>query len=122
MATPIPCKTRKEISMMPELARPEKKDANVKITMPPTKIFFLPYMSAILPKGTRRTAEDRRYAVATQPNVTASNDRSLPIRGRAILTEETMKGKGKKVSVAIRSIALFGASLLTGSSTIGHYN
>jgi hypothetical protein len=46
--------------MVTELAIPQKRDESVKITRPQVKIFFLPYMSAILPKGTRRVAEDRR--------------------------------------------------------------
>ncbi|MFO7996465.1 MAG: hypothetical protein R6U93_04880 [Dehalococcoidia bacterium] len=59
--------------------------------------------------------------MAIQPKVTASNDRSFPIEGRAIFTEEAMKGKRKKVIVAIRSIALFEVPLPTESSIIGHY-
>jgi hypothetical protein len=46
--------------MVAEFASPERRDENVKIPMPQAKILFLPYMSAILPKGTRSAAEDRR--------------------------------------------------------------
>ena len=60
-------------------------------------------MSAILPKGTSRLAEDSRNAVAIQPSVTASNDSSFPIAGRAIFTAEPMKGNRKEAIVATRS-------------------
>jgi hypothetical protein len=60
MAPPIPCKTRQEISIVAEFASPQRKDESVKMTMPQAKIFLLPYISAILPKGTRRAAEHRR--------------------------------------------------------------
>jgi len=118
MALPTPWKTRQEISIVEEFAIPEKRDESVVMTMPQMKIFFLPYISAILPKGTRKAAEDSRYAVATQAKVTAPNDSSLPIAGRAILTEEPMKGKRKDVIVATRSTRLLPVPLPTGSSTI----
>jgi hypothetical protein len=60
MALPIPCKTRAEISQMAFGAIAESKDVTPKISMPYVKILFLPYMSAILPKGTKNMAADRR--------------------------------------------------------------
>jgi hypothetical protein len=44
----------------------------VKATIPKPKILFLPYKSASRPKGTRHTAEARRYAVGIQVRITAS--------------------------------------------------
>ena len=71
------------------------------------KILFLPYISAILPKGTRNIAAARRYEVAIQPSKTAFILNSLPIEGRAILTEEPIKGVRKEVNVATKRAALF---------------
>lgn len=78
--------------------------------MPYVKILFLPYISAILPKGTRNTAAARRYEVATQLNRTAFIPNSCPIDGSAMLTEEPIKGVRKEPNVTIsRAAFLFGA-------------
>jgi hypothetical protein len=55
-----------------EIEMAERKDEIVKTTIPYVKIFFLPYISASLPKGTRDIAAAKRYEVATQLNKTAS--------------------------------------------------
>jgi len=99
-----------------EFAIPEKRDESVRMTMPEMKIFFLPYMSAILPKGTRRAAEDMRKAVTIQPNITASSDSSFPIVGRAIFTAESENGKIKEAIVVTRSTTPLLVPLPTGSS------
>ncbi|MBA7682772.1 hypothetical protein ES703_91124 [subsurface metagenome] len=79
--------------------------------MPYVKILFLPYMSAILPKGTRNIAAARRYAVATQPREMASIASSLPIDGSAMVMEEPIKGVRKEPSVATsRAAVLFWVS------------
>ncbi len=90
--------------------------------MPKVKIFFLPYMSAILPKGTSKAADERRYAVAIQPNVIASNDSSFPIVGRAIFTAESIKGKRNEAIVATRSTPPLLVPLPAGSSIVSHSN
>src|SRR4030042_1376793 len=68
--------------------------------MPARKTRFRPWMSASLPKGTRKTAAARIYAVATQPNWTASALNSRPIEGRAMFTEAPMKGARNAASPA----------------------
>ena len=50
--------------------------------------------------------------MATQPNVTASNDSSSPILGRAMVTEAPMKGKRKEAIVVTRSTTPLLVSLL----------
>jgi len=79
--------------------------------MPNVKILFLPYISAILPKGTRNTAAARRYEVATQLNRTAFIPNSCPIDGSAMLTEEPMKGVRKEANEATNKAALLVAAL-----------
>ncbi len=64
------------------------------------KSFFLPYISAILPKGTRNAAAAKRNDVATQLNKTASISNSLPITGSAMLMEELIKGMRKELNEA----------------------
>ncbi|MEM3451132.1 MAG: hypothetical protein QW830_01835 [Nitrososphaerales archaeon] len=56
-------------------------------------------MSAILPKGRRNIAVAKRYEAVTQPNKIASVANSFPIRGRAILIEDIMKGARKEAKV-----------------------
>jgi hypothetical protein len=85
--------------MTAEVEIAERIDATVKISMPYSNIFFLPYMSAILPKGTRNTAEAKRKDVATQLSKTASIGNSVSIEGRAMLIEEAIKGVRKELSV-----------------------
>jgi hypothetical protein len=68
------------------------------------KILFLPVISAILPKGTRNTAPVNRYEVAIQPKSIASVSNSLPIEGRAMFTEELMKGMRKEAKVTTNKI------------------
>ena len=106
MALPIPDRIRKTISQCPEGAIAENKDERAKVNTPYKKIFFLPCMSAIRPKGTKNMAADRRYAVATQPNKTASIANSLPMEGSAMLVEEPMKGTTNEVNVATSNAAL----------------
>lgn len=75
------------------------------------KILFLPKMSPILPKGTRKMAAARIAEVATQLKVTAPVANSLPMAGRAMLTDEPMKGVRKELRAAtIRAALLFAAS------------
>ena len=80
----------------------KKMHERVKIEMPYVKIFFRPYMSAILPKGTRNIAEAKRYDLEIQPNRTTSILNSALIAGRAIFTAEAMNDERKELDAAIR--------------------
>jgi hypothetical protein len=64
------------------------------------KIFFIPCISAILPKGTAKTAAANRYAVGIQLNKIASAPNSKPIEGRAILIADAIKGVKNEANVA----------------------
>src|SRR4030067_876509 len=57
-------------------------------------------MSAILPNGTRKAADDKRYEVATQLSSTASIENSGPMERIATLIEEAMKGVTKELRTA----------------------
>ena len=74
-------------------------------------------MSANRPKGTSAIAEANKYEVLIHPRVTASRDNSLPIVGRAMFTDEPIKGKKKEAIVAMRSTALLLVLLSNGSFT-----
>jgi hypothetical protein len=110
MAPPIPCSTRKKISGPKEEETPQRKDEPVYVMIPHAKTFFLPWISASLPKGRRKIAAGKRKEVATQASRTASIANSFPMAGRAMLIEEAMKGVRKEVSVATCRTALFVAS------------
>src|SRR4030042_3618985 len=83
-----------------------EKEARVKVRMPMVKILFLPWISAILPNGTRKMAEANRYAVATQLNEIASIENSFPIDGRATLTDDTSNGVRKAPTVTTNKVIL----------------
>jgi hypothetical protein len=87
--------------MAAEVEVADRNDDRVYITMPYENIFFLPYISAILPKGRRKTVADRRYEVDTQASKTASILNSRPMEGRAILMEAPIKGVRKDAIVII---------------------
>lgn len=74
--------------------------------MPYIKIFFLPFISASFPKGTRNIAAARIYEVATQFNRIASIENSFPIEGSAMLMDEPIKGVRKEPSVAMSRAAV----------------
>ena len=82
--------------------------------MPYVKIFFLPYISASLPNGTRNTAEARRNEVAIQPIITASIENSCPIDGSAIFIEEDINDIRNDVVEAITSVAFLLVPVLVG--------
>ena len=67
-------------------------------------------MSASLPKGTIKTAETRRYYMATQLIRTASAANSLPMAGSATLMAEPTKGLMKAVDIAMIRTAFFSES------------
>jgi hypothetical protein len=72
-------------------------------------------MSAILPNGTRKTAEDKIYDVATQLKSSASIENSWPIEGNATFIEEDINGTKKAPIVEIIS-AIRLLSIITFSS------
>ena len=88
----------------------QSTDEKINSMIPDLNILFLPYISASLPKGTRHTASASRYAVAIQLKRTASTWSSFPIAGRAILTEEAIKGVIKELSVTMIRADLFSAA------------
>jgi len=72
IAPPTPWRTLKAISISALGGIAERMEPRLKTSSPTTKTFFLPAMSAILPKGTENMPAARRYAVAIQPRVMAS--------------------------------------------------
>jgi hypothetical protein len=101
IALPIPCKTRNPISARVNGAMADKRDAIVKIIIPEVKTFFIPYISAILPKGTANMADVNKNAVGIQLSKIASAANSEAIAGSAMLTEEPINGVKKEAIVAI---------------------
>jgi hypothetical protein len=81
--------------------------------MPARNTFFLPWMSASLPSGTRNIAAARRYAVEIQLKVIASAENSLPIEGMAILMEVPMKGVRKEAVAATNRTTRLSTAVLT---------
>jgi hypothetical protein len=63
-------------------------------------------MSPILPNGTRNMVAVRRKERVSQLNRIASIENSFPIEGRAMLTEEPIKGIRKAPSVVTRRAGL----------------
>jgi|ERR1035437_1084228 hypothetical protein len=106
-ALPIPCKKRKTISEGPETANAQKIVARVKMIFPIKNIFFRPTISASLPKGTRKIADDSRNDIMIQFMDTAFSENSFAIVGKAILTAEPMNGvKNDVTMVTTRMIFL----------------
>jgi hypothetical protein len=81
--------------------------------LPIKKIRFRPLISASLPRGTRKTAEERRKAMETQLIPTAPRENSSLIEGRAILMAAPRKGLMKEVITIDKSINLLVAELLS---------
>ena len=71
------------------------------MAIPQAKKRLRPWISASLPKGSRNMAAASRNEVATQLNETASMPNSSPMVGKAIFTEEPMKGIKKAARVAM---------------------
>jgi hypothetical protein len=101
IALPAPWRIRKTMSCKAEEAAAQSREDRVKATIPKPKILFLPYKSASRPKGTRHTAEARRYDVGIQVRITASILNSLAIAGRARLMDDPMKGVMKELRMAM---------------------
>jgi hypothetical protein len=72
-----------------------RKAENVKRIIPYLNIFFLPFMSASLPKGRRNIAEVRIKLLTIHPSSTAVVLKSFPIEGRARFIADPRKGVRK---------------------------
>jgi hypothetical protein len=68
----------------------------VKRIIPYLNIFFLPFMSASLPKGRRNIAEVRIKLLTIHPSSTAVVLKSFPIEGRARFIADPRKGVRKQ--------------------------
>jgi hypothetical protein len=84
-----------------------RKVVRVNSKIPVENTFFLPIMSASLPKGNRKIAEERIKLLITHPRLIASAFRSLPIDGRARLTAELRNGVRNAAKVATSRTDLF---------------
>jgi hypothetical protein len=117
MALPMPWKALKAINIEVETEMPHRREEIVNRRMPQPKIRLLPRMSPSLPKGTRQTADARRKDMGIQLRSTASMVNSFAMEGRAMLTEDPMKGTIKEV----RDATTRAARLVPGSPMIGFY-
>ena len=106
MALPIPCMPLNMISMAPWGDRAQKMELAAIMIFPMRKIFFRPFISASFPRGTRKTAEVRRKAMATQLMPMASMENSSLMAGRAILMAAPRKGLMKEVMIIRKRISL----------------
>ena len=71
---------------------PQIIDARVKTDIPQRRSLFRPKISANLPNGKIKTAIDNIKDNTTQLSKTVFIANSLPIEGKAILTDDTIKG------------------------------
>jgi hypothetical protein len=108
MELPIPWINLKTISQFPLDEIAHRNEATVKTILPIRKIIFLPFISAIFPKGTKKTAEARRKDIAIQLSDIADNENSLLITGSATLTAAPINGlKKEEVRLTNSKIVLF---------------
>ena len=103
MALPKPCKTRNTINMVPLADSAQPNEDSAIMMLPYKKIFLRPSISAAFPKGTRKTADDSKKAMATQLMVMAFIENSLPICGKAMLTAAPRNGLMTEVRIMINS-------------------
>jgi len=106
MALPMPCAARRLISKAPEGERAQRIELAAIIMLPRKNICFLPLISASLPRGTRKTAEESRKAIDTQLIPTAPSEKSALMAGSAILMAAPRKGLIKEVMMIKRRINL----------------
>jgi hypothetical protein len=106
MALPIPCTALNRISIWPVGDSAHKMELAAIIIFPRKKISFLPWMSASLPRGTRKTAEERRKAMGTQLNSIAPMAKSSLMAGRATFIAAPRKGLIKEVMIIANKINL----------------
>jgi len=98
------------MSISPEKERAAVREERTWRKVPTSSTSFRPLMSAILPKGTWKIEEVRRKAVATQLRVRALIPNSLPMEGRAMLTDDPMKDMRKEARVVTSKTGLFSAA------------
>ena len=94
----------------------DRMEENTKTEKPKVRTLFRPNISASLPKGTRNTAAESRYAVATHPINTAFIENSFPIEGSATFIEEPSQGVINAEIVVITCVTLLLAGSLDKSS------
>jgi hypothetical protein len=95
-----------------------RKVETVNSKIPAEKTFFLPTISAMRPKGSRKTADASIKLLITHPRLIAFALRSLPIDGKARLTADPMKGVRKAAKVATNKIVLLDVFSAVRSSFI----
>ncbi len=105
MALPIPCMPLNIISMAPSVERAQKMELAAMMMFPIRNIFFRPLISASFPRGTRKIAEERRKAMATQLMPTAPMENSSLMAGRAMLMAAPRKGLMKEVMIIRKRIS-----------------
>ena len=86
-------------------------------------IFFLPWISANLPNGSRNAALASTNTVGIQPNRIIFTERSFWINGNAMLSEEPMNGIKKDPNATINSAEVLTClSLFSLKIIINHPN
>ena len=115
----VPCNIRNRMSEAFDHDTAHRKVSTVKPTVPMRKILCLPAMSAILPMGSRNTAEARIYPVTIQLRVRALPVNSRSINGNARFVELPIKGMKKDVIMTemmmlfIRNVPLSAVSFVS---------
>jgi hypothetical protein len=105
---PMPCSILEKIKNSTEGDRAARNVAIVNIIIPMLKILFIPYISAILPRGTANIVEVRRNEVVIQLNKIELTTNSCAITGRATFTDEAINGvKNEAMVVIINIVVLF---------------
>src|SRR4030042_4205338 len=123
MALLIPCKTLKAINIPALKDIPQIIDARVKNDIPYRRSLFRPKISANLPNGKIKTAIDKKKDNTTQFSKTVFIANSLPIEGKAILTDDTINGTINAPKVATNNtIFLFSLSSIKYSSSLTFFS
>jgi hypothetical protein len=110
MEEPAPCSTRPASSCAGVAARPQKREASVKMAKPAVKTRLRPNMSAARPIGTSNAAEASRKESETQPMAMASRPSAGAMAGSAIFTADSMNGVENDASTVISS-TVFGLTI-----------
>jgi len=92
IAPPIPWRNLQARSRDAEGEKKARSDAKVYTRVPVENTLALPVMSPSIPAGSRKIAEERRYAAGIQESIMASMANSSPMRGRARLMLEPVNG------------------------------
>lgn len=94
--------------MLPDWDNAQKTEVAVMIMLPIRNTSFLPLISASFPRGTRKTADDRRNAMDTQLIPTAPIEKSWLMLGSAILMAAPRNGLMKEVMMISSRISFLG--------------